>query len=111
MHSAVDTFMPRIMNTTSHFRTLSLSAPWNWVTKSARNPRPPLLPSSLRFDAAGRSGAAGTASGDGNPEFGVWVSVTVSKLTTHAANGELKNLYPASPDAMAEHREGTAVFS
>ena len=31
--------MPVISEITSHFRTLSLKAPWNWVMKSHQKPR------------------------------------------------------------------------
>jgi len=55
-NSAEDTFMPRIMNTTSHFRTLSLNAPWNCVTMRLQKPRRGAVvsgvPPSLRFGEA-----------------------------------------------------------
>ena len=99
-NSAVDTFMPRIMNTTSHLRTLSLKAPWNCVTKSAQKPR-------RRPEA---SGVWRPGSGVRGPGSGIRGSVTASKLTLYAATCELKNFWPASSDAMASGREGPVLF-
>ena len=56
-NSVDDTFMPRIMNTTSHFRTLSLNAPWNCVTMRLQKPR--------RLDSDCRLMSFGSVTGQG----------------------------------------------
>ena len=85
--SAEDTFIPRIMNTTSHLRTLSLNAPWNCVTMSAQNPQRERVASGVR-----------------HPAFGVVSCITTAKLTNCAANSESKNFHPTSFMAMERQR-------